>query len=151
MSTVDEVETTSRKHSYGIEVHGIEPIPAALRHGRPRSLFTLWFGANTQFATLSVGALTTAAFGLHLTAAIVATAAGTLISSAVVGLLSTRGPKTGLPQLIQTRGPIGWFGNLPAALSTAIGGIGWYVVDTILGVFILRNLLGVGFTASLLI
>jgi len=151
MSTVDDVEPSTRNRRPGIELHGIEPIPAALRHGHPWSLFTLWFGANTQFATLSVGALSTAAFGLHLVPAILATAVGTLISSTVVGALSTRGPKTGLPQLIQTRGPFGWFGNLPAALSTAIGGIGWYVVDTILGIFILRNLLGIGFTASLLI
>lgn len=151
MSTVDKIGSATRDRPYGIEVHGIEPIPPALRHGRPWSLFTLWFGANTQFATLSVGALTTAAFGLHLVPAILAIAVGTLISSAVLGLLSTRGPGTGLPQLIQTRGPFGWFGNLPAALSTAIGGIGWYVVDTILGIFILRNLLGLGFTAALLI
>ncbi|MQY20176.1 purine-cytosine permease family protein [Nocardia macrotermitis] len=151
MSTVDEVASAAHSRRYGIEIHGIEPIPTTLRHGRPRSLFTLWFGANTQFATLSVGALTTAAFGLRLIPAILAIAVGTLLSSTVVGLLSTRGPNTGLPQLIQTRGPFGWFGNLPAALSTAIGGIGWYVVDTILGVFILRNLLGIGFTASLAI
>ncbi|WP_327140701.1 purine-cytosine permease family protein [Nocardia sp. NBC_01327] len=151
MSAADEVLATARENPYGIEVLGVEPIPPELRHGGPRSLFTLWFGANTQFATLSVGALSTAVFGLDLVPAILAIVLGTLISSVLVGVLSTRGPATGLPQLIQTRGPFGWFGNLPAVVSTAVGGIGWYVVDTTLGIFILRDLLDIGFTPSLLI
>jgi len=33
------------------EPHGIEPIKDAERHGQPFNAFTLWFGANVEFAT----------------------------------------------------------------------------------------------------
>lgn len=148
-------DETPRAHSPSgvleIEAAGAEHIPAHLRHGRPRSLFTLWFGANVQFATLSVGALSTAVFGLDFLPAALAIALGTVISACLVGLLSTRGARTGVPQLVQTRGPFGWFGNLPAAMVTVVNGVGWYVVDTLLGIFILRHLLGIGLLPALLI
>jgi NCS1 family nucleobase:cation symporter-1 len=136
---------------FGVEQAGAEPVPLDRRHGRPWSLFTLWFGANVQFATLSVGALSTSVFGLDLLPAILAIAVGTLLSSALVGLFSTRGPLTGVLQLIQSRGPFGRLGNLPSAAFTVVNGVGWCVVDTLLGIFILRDLTGLGFGPALLI
>lgn len=135
----------------GIERTGIEPVPASLRHGRPRSLFTLWFGANVQFATLSVGALSTSVFGLDLLPAVLAIAVGTVLSAVMVGLFSTRGPLTGVLQLIQTRGPFGRTGALPSAAFTVVNGVGWCVVDTLLGMFILRDLTGLAFAPALLL
>ncbi|WP_210585156.1 cytosine permease [Streptomyces sp. GESEQ-35] len=135
----------------GIERAGVEPVPLDRRHGRPWSLFTLWFGANVQFATLSVGALSTSVFGLDLLPAILAVTLGTLLSSALVGLFSTRGPLTGVLQLIQVRGPFGRLGTLPSAAFTVVNGVGWCVVDTLLGVFILRELTALGFGPALLV
>jgi NCS1 family nucleobase:cation symporter-1 len=136
---------------FGVEMAGTEPVPADRRHGRPWSLFTLWFGANVQFATLSLGALATSVFGLDFVPAALAIVLGTLISSCLVGLLSTRGPRAGVLQLIQARGPFGWLGNLPSAAFTVVNGVGWCVVDTVLGIFILRNLLHIGFTPALVV
>jgi NCS1 family nucleobase:cation symporter-1 len=136
---------------FGVETAGTEPVPADRRHGRPWSLFTLWFGANVQFATLSLGALATSVFGLDFVPAAFAIVLGTLISSCLVGLLSTRGPRTGVLQLIQARGPFGRLGNLPSAAFTVVNGVGWCVVDTVLGIFILRNLLHIGFTPALVV
>ncbi|MFJ9127136.1 purine-cytosine permease family protein [Streptomyces sp. NPDC102340] len=132
-----------------IERLGAEPVPLTRRHGRPWSLFTLWFGANVQFATLSVGALSTSVFGLDLLPAVLAIVTGTLLSSALVGLFSTRGPLTGVLQLVQSRGPFGRLGNLPSAAFTVVNGVGWCVVDSLLGVFILRDLTGMGFAPAL--
>ncbi|MEV3860813.1 cytosine permease [Streptomyces sp. NPDC050095] len=132
-----------------IEQLGTEPVPLDRRHGRPRSLFTLWFGANVQFATLSVGALSTSVFGLDFVPAVLAVAVGTLLSSALVGLFSTRGPLTGVPQLIQARGPFGRLGTLPSAAFTVVNGVGWCVVDSLLGIFVLRDLTGIGFAPAL--
>jgi NCS1 family nucleobase:cation symporter-1 len=149
---VDEAHPASSAEGVlKVEMVGVEPVPEDRRHGRPWSLFTLWLGANVQFATLSVGALSTSVFGLDLVPAVAAILLGVMLSSALIGLLSTRGPRTGVPQLIQTRGPFGWFGNLPAVAITVVNGVGWFVVDTILGVFILRDLLGIGFAPALLI
>jgi NCS1 family nucleobase:cation symporter-1 len=102
-----------------------------------------------QFATLSVGALATSVFGLDLLPAILAIVTGTLLSSALVGLFSTRGPLTGVLQLVQSRGPFGRLGNLPSAAFTVVNGVGWCVVDSLLGVFILRDLTGMGFGPAL--
>jgi NCS1 family nucleobase:cation symporter-1 len=134
-----------------VERAGIEPVPVDRRHGRPSSLFTLWFGANVQFATLSVGALSTSVFGLDLLPAVLAVTLGTLLSSALVGLFSTRGPLTGVAQLVQARGPFGRLGTLPSAAFTVVNGVGWCVVDTLLGIFILRDLTGLGFGPALLV
>ncbi|WP_329126127.1 purine-cytosine permease family protein [Streptomyces sp. NBC_01465] len=141
----------SAVHALRIEQAGAEPVPASERHGRPWSLFTLWFGANVQFATLSVGALSTAVFGLDLLPAALAITLGALLGSALIGLLSTRGPGTGVLQLIQSRGPFGRLGNLPSAAFTVVNGVGWCVVDTVLGVFILRRLFSLDFTPALLV
>ncbi|MFE2427900.1 purine-cytosine permease family protein [Streptomyces sp. NPDC059373] len=139
------------ERAFSVEHAGAEPVPSKDRHGRPWSLFTLWFGANVQFATLSVGALSTSVFGLDFLPAVFAIALGTLLSSALVGLFSTRGPLTGVLQLIQSRGPFGRLGNLPSAAFTVVNGVGWCVVDTLLGIFILRDLTGLGFAPALLI
>jgi NCS1 family nucleobase:cation symporter-1 len=134
---------------FGIEQLGAHPVPAELRHGRPRSLFTLWFGANVQFATLSVGALASSVFGLDFLPAVAAIAVGTLFSSVLVGLFSIRGPLTGTLQLVQSRVPFGRLGNLPSAAFTVVNGVGWCVVDSLLGIFILRDLTGLGFGPAL--
>ncbi|MEV0845055.1 cytosine permease [Streptomyces sp. NPDC049954] len=136
-------------HPLPFERVGAEPVPPGLRHGRPSSLFTLWFGANVQFATLSVGALSTSVFGLDFAPAVLAILVGTLLSSGLVGLFSTRGPLTGMLQLVQARGPFGRLGNLPSAAFTVVNGVGWCVVDSLLGIFLLRDLTGMGFGPAL--
>lgn len=146
-----EPDSTAPETPFTVEQAGAEPVPPDRRHGRPWSLFTLWFGANVQFATLSVGALSTSVFGLDLLPAVLAITLGTLLSSALVGLFSTRGPLTGVLQLIQSRGPFGRLGNLPSAVFTVVNGVGWCVVDTLLGIFILRDLTGMAFAPALLL
>ena len=59
----------SEEHLYrdrvlDVEPHGIEPVKDAERHGRPFNAFTLWFGANVEFATLITGALMVTLFGM---------------------------------------------------------------------------------------
>ncbi|MVU78592.1 hypothetical protein GPX89_15215 [Nocardia sp. ET3-3] len=151
VSLFRRIGSGSDANPIGIEMAGTEPIPGDRRHGRPRTLFTLWFGANIQFATLSVGALSTSVFGLDLIPAACAIALGTLFSATLVGLFSTRGARIGIGQLIQSRGPFGWFGNLPSAIFTVLNGVGWCVVDSLLGIFILRSLLDIGFTTAVAI
>lgn len=146
-----DADEQDQRKAFQVETKGIEPIEATERHGRSWSVFTLWFGANVQFATLVTGALATAVFGLGFWAGAVAVALGTVLGSSLIGVLSTRGPRTGLAQLIQARGPFGYFGNLPAAVFVILNGVGWFAVNTVLGVFILRDLLHVPFALGLAI
>ena len=60
-----------REGSYGTQVIAVEPggaefIPLSERHGRPLQLFWTWTSPNMEFATIFVGVLAVAAFGLSL-------------------------------------------------------------------------------------
>ncbi|MCO1579855.1 cytosine permease [Crossiella sp. SN42] len=50
--------TVSVRAAAAFEGRSIDPVPEAERHGRPRSLFTLWFAANMQVTAAVTGALT---------------------------------------------------------------------------------------------
>ena len=58
-----------REGSYGTQVMTVEPggaefIPLNERHGRPLQLFWTWTSPNMEFATIFVGVLAVALFGL---------------------------------------------------------------------------------------
>jgi NCS1 family nucleobase:cation symporter-1 len=134
-----------------VEPHGIEPVKDTERHGHPFNAFTLWFGANVEFATMTTGALTVSLFGMSFWQGITAVVIGNLIGVFFLAILSTFGPQMGLPQLIQSRRSFGFTGNfLPAALNF-IAGVGWFAVNTVLGVFALSWIFHLGFVVSLII
>ncbi len=134
-----------------IEPHGIDPISPLERHGKPRSLFTLWFSANLEFATLSAGALSVGIFGLSLWQAALSILIGNIVGAACLGILTTFGYKWGVPQLIQSRGAFGLIGNFVPATFNFIAGVGWYAVNTVLGVYALQWLLPIGFLPNLIL
>lgn len=96
-----------------IEVHSVGFVPHDQRHGSPRNLFTLWFGANAMGVTLLTGSL--AVFSkMSLFWSAVAIVAGTLIGAIFVAYHSAQGPTLGLPQMVQSRAQFGYYGaNLP--------------------------------------
>jgi NCS1 family nucleobase:cation symporter-1 len=47
-----------------IEDKTIQPIPLNERHGRPRDLFSLWFGSNIMLLTVVTGARATSVYQL---------------------------------------------------------------------------------------
>ncbi len=134
-----------------VEPRGIEPVPANERHGRSRNIFTLWFSANLEFATLSLGVLSINVFGLSLWQAVASIVIGTVLGALVIGFLTTFGYKWGIPQLIQSRASFGFIGNMFPALFNFIAGIGWYAVNSVLGVYALQYILPIGFLPDLII
>src|SRR6185437_14272511 len=57
------------------------------------------------------------------------------------GILSARGPHYGVPQMILSRIPFGFRGNiLPAGLNALTAGIGWIAVNSVSGTFALNSL-----------
>jgi NCS1 family nucleobase:cation symporter-1 len=132
-----------------VEPFGIEPIASSERHGRARNLFGLWFSANAETATWSVGILTITLYGTSLRGAILGIVAGNVAGYAILGLLSTFGPRWGLPQMMQSRLAFGVYGNvLPAALAF-LAGIGWFAVDCVLGAYALGTLAHLSYSAAL--
>lgn len=134
-----------------VESHGIDPVKDAERHGRPFNAFTLWFGANVEFATLTTGALMVTLFGMSFWQGIVAVVIGNVVGALFLGLLSSFGPRMGIPQLIQSRRAFGFMGNFFPAGLNFIAGVGWFAVNTVLGVFALEWLLHLDFAVALII
>jgi len=135
-----------REGNYGTQVIAVEPggaefIPLNERHGRPIQLFWTWTSPNMEFATIFVGVLAVAVFGLGFWEATLALALGSLIGGITQGILSMRGPEYGVPQMVLSRLGFGYWGNaLPAGLNSVTAGIGWFAVNSVSGAFALNVL-----------
>jgi NCS1 nucleoside transporter family len=135
-----------REGEYGDRVVAVEPggaefIPLSERHGNPLSLFWTWTSPNLEFATVFVGVLAVAAFGQTFWEAVLAIVLGTALGSLSHALLGVRGPLFGVPQMIQSRIPFGFWGNvLPAGLNAVTAGIGWFAVNSVSGTLALSAL-----------
>jgi NCS1 nucleoside transporter family len=156
---VDTIEVTAevREGHYGAKVGAVEPggaeyIPASERHGRPLDLFWTWMSPNLEFATVFVGALAVVAFRQSLWQAIAGILVGTGLGSLTQGVLSTRGPRYGVPQMVLSRIGFGYLGNaLPAGLNSLVAGVGWFAVNSVSGAFALSTLLHLPKLLSLVI
>ena len=152
-----EISAEVREGSYGSKLTAVEPggagfIPLTERHGRPLNLFWTWMSPNLEFATVFVGVIGTLFFGLSFTQAALAIVLGTALGSITHGYLSTMGPRTGLPQMVAARSAFGFWGNaLPAVISSAMAGIGWFAVNSVSGALALSSLTDLPKLASLLI
>src|SRR6478672_5248671 len=97
-----------REGSYGTQVFEVEPggaefIPLNERHGRPLQLFWTWTSPNMEFATIFVGVLAVAGFGLGFWEAVLALVLGSAIGAIAHYFLSARGPLHGVPQMVLGR------------------------------------------------
>ena len=141
------VDVVVREGIYGEKVVAVEPggaefIPLGDRHGRPLQLFWTWTSPNLEFATVFVGVLGVAAFGLSFWQAALAIVLGTAVGAVSMGVLSARGPSHGVPQMVLSRFGFGYWGNvLPAGLNAVTAGIGWFAVNSVSGTFALNTLL----------
>jgi NCS1 nucleoside transporter family len=135
-----------RPGEYGTKVIAVEPggaefAPLNERHGRPVHLLWTWLSPNLEFATVFLGVLATGIIGLTFWQAFFAILLGTGLGSFTHGVLSSRGPRFGVPQMVLSRIAFGWFGNaLPAGLNAIIAGIGWFAVNSVSGAFALNAL-----------
>jgi len=137
-----------REQEYGDRVVGVEPggvefIPFDQRHGRPRKLFWTWTSPNLEFSTVFLGVLAVAVFKLSFWQAAAAIVVGTVLGSIPLGVLSARGPRYGVAQMVLGRVPFGYRGNiLPATLNAVTAGIGWFAVNSVSATFALNTLTG---------
>lgn len=129
-----EIATTpSAADAFGkVEERGIEAVPAAERHGRPRELGFLWAGAFVNYASLFTASLLTTYYGLGVWDGLLATMTGTVAAAVVLGLLSNTGPRTGEPQIVFTRRIFGLRGSYIGAALTLFLAVGWFAVDCVI-------------------
>src|SRR3984893_2753380 len=127
-----------------VESNGIEPIPAAERHGRPRELAFLWAGAFVNYASLFTASLLTTYYGLGVWDGLAATRLDALAAAVILGLLSNTGPRSGQPQIVFTRGIFGLRGSYVGAALTLFLAVGWFAVDCVIAAQAGAQLFGAG-------
>ncbi|HEV7191916.1 MAG TPA: cytosine permease [Jatrophihabitantaceae bacterium] len=124
-----------------VEPGGVEFIPLSERHGKPIDLLWTWMSPNLEFATVFVGVIGVLFFGLSFWMAALAIVIGTGGGALSQGVLSTWGPKHGLPQMVIGRSAFGFLGNiLPTGLMSVTAGIGWFAVNSVSGAYALNTL-----------
>ena len=151
MATTTDIDSQVpvREGEYGSKVTAVEPggieyIPDSERHGNPIQLFWTWMSPNMEFATVFVGVLPIAVFGGGFWPTVFGVTLGSLMGSITHALLSTMGPRFGVPQMVEGRASFGFFGNfLPAGLSWLTASFGWFIVNSVSGTFALVTLTSV--------
>lgn len=145
-----EEAPTTPPPSYGesittVEPFGVDHIPDKERHGKPSSQFFVWFAADLNFPIMLLG-FSAITLGLSFPAAFTAVGAGAGVGALLMAVMSRMGVRLGVPQQIQARGPLGFFGNfLPVAYINVFAGVGWASVTVILGGKAIGELLPVPF------
>lgn len=110
-----------------VEENGLNVIAEAERKGRPAQLFWPWFGSNVSVLGLGYGSFALG-FGLSFWQALLAGAAGVLVSFLLCGLVAVAGKRGSAPTMVLSRAAFGVRGNrLPAAVSWVLT-VGWETV-----------------------
>jgi NCS1 family nucleobase:cation symporter-1 len=131
----------TREGDLSIEGRGMEPIPESARYGSVNRIFTVWFTPNLVPAAFFIGTLVTLDFlKLGFVTSLLAIIVGNVLGSAVVGLLSTMGPKLGLAQLPAARLPFGKSIVVPGLLNW-VSTIGWDGINSLFGAYALTILI----------
>jgi nucleobase:cation symporter-1, NCS1 family len=132
-----------------VEKAGIEHIPDSERRGSPGRVFTLWFAANLTIADYVIGVLCVQAFGLTVGQTIPVLVLGNIFGGLLLGLSAAMGPKLGFPQMLSSRSSFGKRGNYVFGGLNWVSTVGWFTVNTILGVEALQAVFpGLNFYAS---
>ena len=105
-----------------------------------------------EFATIFVGLLGVWGLGMSFWSTVLAIVIGTGLGAVTQGLLSTQGPRFGVPQMVLSRLGFGYWGNsLPAGINAITAGIGWFAVNSVSGTLALNSLTHLPEVACLLI
>lgn len=130
--------------SIGFEARGIERVTPEERknyaqsqkHSKLKQLIHvmgLWFAACGGLTTMSSFFLPSLIYGLNVKNSMVSGIVSMIIGCLVPAYTSTMGAKSGLRQMVSARFLFGWWGVRFIALVCIVGGIGWSVVNCVLG------------------
>ena len=133
-ATEPTTDGSYRDRIVAVEPGGNEFIAEADRHGKPSQLFWTWTSPNLEFATIFVGVLAVAVYGMSFWQAVVGIVVGTGLGALAHYFLSARGPLHGVPQMVLGRLPFGFKGNaVPAVLMAVTAGVGWFATNSVSG------------------
>lgn len=120
-----QTDGTYRDKLVAVEPGGNEFIAHEDRHGKPSQLFWTWTSPNLEFATIFVGVLAVAVYGMSFWQAVAGIVIGTGLGAVAHYFLSARGPLHGVPQMVLGRMAFGFKGNaVPSVLMSVTAGSG---------------------------
>lgn len=125
-----------------IEVKSIDWVPLDERHGKPGSLFPLWFMSNANLTTLATG-MVGIAMGGNLLMSIIAIVTGVIVGTVFTAFHSAQGPQLGLPQMIQSRAQFGYRGVAIVCLVVIASIVGFNIFNQMLAGQVLTTTTGV--------
>lgn len=148
--------------AFGVEARGIErvtpqerkKIALLKRHSRTRQFILvagLWFAACGGLTLMSSFFLPTLVYGLDLKNALVSGLIAMIIGCLVPAYCSTMGAKSGCRQMVSARFLFGPWGIRFVSLICIVGGVGWSVVNCVLGGQVLAAILGVDVAVGIVV
>lgn len=141
--------------NFGVEDRGIERVLPQERldgtWGQYVSVLGLWFAGCGGLTTMSSFLLPTMLFGLNMKQALISGLIGMNIGCLVPAYCSTMGPKSGCRQMVTARFIFGQWGVKFVALICILGGIGWSVVNCVVGGQILSAISDVGLWVGIVV
>ncbi|KAI5959290.1 uncharacterized protein KGF55_005440 [Candida pseudojiufengensis] len=133
----------------GIETRGIERVNEEERHSLLQQtsinfqilqVLGLWFSSCSGLTSMSSFFLSSILFNLNLKTSLINSIFAVLIGCLVPAYCSIMGSKSGCRQLVTARFLFGQWGIKFISLITIIGGIGWSIVNCVLGGQILNSI-----------
>lgn len=110
-----------------IETRGVDYIPEAERHSRPRELTSVFFGTQLCFGIIVLGYLPVS-FGLGWWGSITSTLLGLLVGSALFAPLSLLSTRTGTNSAVSSGAHFGVVGRIIGSLVGIFTAIGFYAL-----------------------
>lgn len=128
---------------FGVEGRGIERVEPEERKNNASffqflSVIGLWFAGCGGITTMSSFFLPTIWFGLNMKQSLLAGLIGINLGCLVPAYCSVMGPKSGCRQMVTARFLFGHWGVKFVSLIVILGGIGWSVVNCVVGGQILQ-------------
>lgn len=126
-------------------------LPDENRDMKSRSMFTIWFASNLTIGDFAVGFIPIY-LGLGIEVSIAALVIGSFMGAILLGLMSSTGPGTGLPQMVSSKFAFGSRGSRAMSSLQWVNTAGWLSVNLILAAFALSALFhGLYFVISLIV
>jgi nucleobase:cation symporter-1, NCS1 family len=111
------IETGAGRPRGSIETRSFDFVPLDERHGQPDQMFYMWFGINANIIPLVAGFIGIS-LGLSFWWTLLAILIGNALGALFMAFHAAQGPQLGLPQMIQSRAQLGFYGAiLPLAVA----------------------------------
>ena len=123
--------TDSERRGTVIEQRSIDYVPRSERHGKVWHQGPFWFTGNFVLPTMVIGFIGPV-IGLSVWWTVLAVITGACFGTFFMAFHANQGPRTGLPQMIQSRAQFGSRGAIVPFAASVFVYIGFMVFDTIL-------------------